>query len=430
MTGIPLRLVVEKIVYPGERLAHREGRAVFMDEGLPGETVEAESLKDARSHIEARAVRIIEPSPSRIEPRCGHYRACGTYQVLPYPDQVALKKDQLREILSEAAETNPEEIGFVPAPEPWRYRNRVRFRIVRAGRTASLAYRRPGSETAFVEAGACQLVSGKLSDMLEAAREIVEAANIRSVVEIEGRESRADGGLLLVLHRNSPARPGDIDPFLTGLRPRFTLRGIVASHKAGRGIRTAAEWGDEHLEETIAGRAFRFGAASFFQVNTPMLEAALEGIAAFADEGRAGRMADLYCGIGTFGIALAGRFQEVAGVESGPENIAYLKANLRANDVSHFRIHEGRSEEWADIVLEKGIDLAVVDPPRKGLDPAVVRSLRAHPPAALAYLSCNPSTLARDLRGLLDVYRVRSLRGFDFFPQTPHIETLACLVRK
>lgn len=430
MTGSLLRLTIEKIVYPGERLAHWEGRTVFSDEGLPGEIVEAEVVKDAKSHIEARTVRIVEPSPLRIEPRCGHFRACGAYQVLPYVEQAALKSSQIREMLAGTAGIEPGEISFAAAPEPWHYRNRVRFRVVWTGRTAALAYRAPGSETSYVEAGTCHLVSAGMSEMLEACRTIIESAGIQTIIEIEARESRTTGERLLCLHRKSPARPGDIDPFLTRLLPRFNLKGIVASRPAGRGAQTSVEWGRDYIEETIGGRTFRIGAASFFQVNPVMLENVLGEIREFAAVAGPGRLADLYCGIGTFGIALAGRFKEVAGVESEPENIAYLKANLEANKIGNFRIHEGRSEEWTDLILGRGVDLAVVDPPRKGLDPTVVGSLCAHPPAALAYLSCNPATLVRDLRRLLDIYRVASIRGYDFFPQTPHFETLACLVRK
>ena len=425
-----LRLSIEKIVYPGERLAHWEGRTVFTDEGLPGEIVEVEVVKDAKSHIEARTVRIIEAAGARIEPRCAHYRACGAYQVMPYAEQTALKTAQLREMLAETAGIDPAAIAFAEAAEPWHYRNRVRFRVVWTGRTAALAYREPGSETSFVEAGTCHLISAGISGLLEASLAVIESARLRTIVEIEARESRATGESLLILHRNSPARTGDVDPFLTGLPPRFNLKGIASSRKAGRGVRTTMEWGRETIEERIAGRTFRIGASSFFQVNPAMLEKALEEIAAFAGTAGAGRLADLYCGIGTFGIALAGRFREVAGVESEPDNITLLKANIEANRIPNFRIHEGRSEEWTELILEKGVDLAIVDPPRKGLEPEVVRSLCARPPAALAYLSCNPATLVRDLRGLLDVYRVSSVRGYDFFPQTPHIETLVRLVRK
>jgi 23S rRNA (uracil1939-C5)-methyltransferase len=425
-----LRLTIEKIVYPGERLAHWEGRTVFTDEGLPGEIVEAAVVKDAKSHIEARTIRIVNAGPYRIEPRCGHFRACGAYQVLPYAEQTALKTAQLREMLAGTAGIDATAIGFAEASEPWYYRNRVRFRVVWTGRAAGLAYREPGFETSFVEAGTCHLVSTGISRLLEASRGIIESARLRTIVELEARAGRATGELLLCLHRNSPARPGDIDPFLTGLLPRFNLKGIVSIHKSDRGVRATTEWGSETIEEKIGSRTFRIGPSSFFQVNPAMLEKAMAEIRDFAGFAGTGRMADLYCGIGTFGIALADRFREVAGVESEPENIAFLKANLEANKIANFRIHEGRSEEWTDLILEKGVDLAVVDPPRKGLEPSVARSLGAHPPGALAYLSCNPATLIRDLRGLLDVYKVFSIRGYDFFPQTPHIETLALLVRR
>ncbi len=425
-----LHLTIEKIVYPGERLAHWEGRTVFTDEGLPGEIVEAVVVKDARSHVEARTLRIVRPGELRIGPRCGHYPACGPYQVLSYGDQTGLKSAQLREVVAAAAGLGPEAIAFAEAPDPWHYRNRVRFRIVWAGRTAALAYRAPGSETDFVEARVCHLVSEGAMTLLESSREIIESNGIRTIVEVEARESRASGEMLLGLHRKSPSRPGDVDPFVTRLAPSFNLKGIVSLRKTGRRVASDVEWGRGWIEEKMGGRTFRFGASSFFQVHPPMLERALAEIREFASGAGAGRLADIYCGVGTFGIALAGGFREVAGVESDPDNIAFLKENLAANAVGNFKIFEGRSEEWTDLILGKGVDLAVVDPPRKGLEPAVVRSLLAHPPGALAYLSCNPSTLARDLRPLVDVYDVRSIRGYDFFPQTPHIEALACLIRR
>jgi len=161
-----------------------------------------------------------------------------------------------------------------------------------------------------------------------------------------------------------------------------------------------------------------------------MLGPVIEELRGFAGRARQGRMADIYCGLGTFGIALSDLFREGAGVESDPANIEFLEANTALNGIRSFRIYEGRSEEWTDLLLEKGVDMAVVDPPRKGLDPGVVRSLLGRPPASLAYLSCHPATLVRDLRALAQAFRIVSVRGYDFFPQTPHIEALALLVRK
>jgi 23S rRNA (uracil1939-C5)-methyltransferase len=430
MTGRLLHLTIEKIVYPGERLAHWQSRTVFTDEGLPGETVEAVVIKDGGGRLSARTVRILAPSPARIEPRCGHYRACGSYQPLPYDEQLKLKSVQLREMLAEVMDPAEAPAGFVAAPEPWNYRNRVRLRLVWKGGEPFLAYREPGSETAFVAAGDCHLVAAKAGALLQSCLEIIREKNIRSIVEIEARESRATGELLLGFHRGGPAAPDEVDPFLTGLRPRFEIAGILSLRRIGRRVRTVAEWGRDAIEEKAAGRTYRVGALAFFQVNTVMLDKVLDDIRGFAVSAGSGRMADLYCGVGTFGIALADRFGEVAGVESDPVNIGFLKANLELNGIGNYRIHEGRSEEWTDLILEKGVDLAVVDPPRKGLEPGAVRSLCARPPAALAYVSCHPATLVRDLRSLLDVFRIVSVRGYDFFPQTPHMEALALLVRK
>jgi 23S rRNA (uracil1939-C5)-methyltransferase len=430
MTDPAMLLKIERIVYPGERLAHWEGRTVFTDEGLPGETVEAVAVRDAKGRLEARTLRIVEPSPLRIGPRCDHFRACGSYQCLPYPDQVELKSRQLAEILGAFEGISAPLAGFVPSPERWNYRNRVRFRVVWTGPRASLAYREPGSETEYVLAGGCHLVAAPINGLLEACRAIIEKEKLRGIHEVEARIGRAAEEMLFSLHRTGAARPGEIDPFLTGLRPAFNLAGILSVRKAGRGSRVTTEWGRDHIDEILGGRTLRIGAASFFQVNPAVLETVLEEIRSFAGGTGRGRLADIYCGLGTFGISLSDLFREVEGVESDPANIAFLRGNLERNGCRNFRIHEGRSEEWTGLILEKGVDLAVVDPPRKGLDPSVVRSILAKPPGALAYLSCHPATLARDLRPLAAAFRIVSVRGYDFFPQTPHIEALALLTRK
>jgi tRNA/tmRNA/rRNA uracil-C5-methylase (TrmA/RlmC/RlmD family) len=187
--------------------------------------------------------------------------------------------------------------------------------------------------------------------------------------------------------------------------------------------------GRDFVKAQIGESVFQVGARAFFQVNAPQLEKV-----AAAVQGRIralGRpvVADLYAGIGTFGLICAGAAERVIAVESEPENIADLERNIALNRAGNVSVREGRSEAWVGRMAEEYVDAVIVDPPRKGLDRAVVEALVARPVPLLAYLSCNPSTLARDIKSLRRAYQVAGLRIYDFFPQTPHIETLAFLER-
>lgn len=175
---------------------------------------------------------------------------------------------------------------------------------------------------------------------------------------------------------------------------------------------------------------FQVGARTFFQVNPPILEKAVEDMRGALRELQEPRLADLYSGAGTLGILLSREAREIYGVESDPENIAALKKNLTLNRVGNFSVCEGTTEEWTPDLLEKGLDAAILDPPRRGVDGSILKALVLRPIPLLLYLSCNPATLARDLKVLSGAFAVRTLKAFDFFPHTPHIETLVALSRK
>jgi tRNA/tmRNA/rRNA uracil-C5-methylase (TrmA/RlmC/RlmD family) len=187
--------------------------------------------------------------------------------------------------------------------------------------------------------------------------------------------------------------------------------------------------GEEFLDEIVMGKIFRVGPRSFFQVNIGMLPLVVSDMeSAIASSGmRNARLADLYCGIGTLGILLAKEGQKVTGVESEGANIACLRKNLELNRIEGYRILEGRSERWISSIVKEGVDILVLDPPRRGVEPGLIQILGDSPVSLVLYLSCNPSTLVRDLKNLLKSYELKSLKVYDFFPHTPHIESLAVL---
>jgi 23S rRNA (uracil1939-C5)-methyltransferase len=429
-SGRPVRLSIEKIVYPGRRLARLDGRVFFTDEGLPGETVEVEILKERSSFVEARTTAILIPSPRRIPARCGHFLACGSYQVLPYADQLDLKKAQFREIFKAPGPALPDEIEIVPSPLEWHYRNKIRFSLRGSGPETFLAYHVPGSRDAFLPTdNRCFLATDQACAIAGAVRTAVRECGSPDLAEIEVRESRSEGTFLLNLFWRTPRSQVCLDAILAALPPRFPLSGIV-SWTPRRGGRTAEllEWGSDSITERPGETVYEIGAGSFFQINVAILPLVLDAIVAAAGLRGTETVADIYGGVGTFGLALAKSSGRVFVVESFPDNIRRLKSNIGKNGLENVEVCPGPGEEWMTDLAGRGLDLVVLDPPRKGLAPEVVRALNEHPVGKILYLSCNPATLARDIGLLGQKYSSAMVRLFDFFPQTPHIETLAVLV--
>ncbi len=422
-----MRIRIDKIVYPGRRLGLADGKVVFTDRGLPGEMVEIEIVKDRKSYAEARTLEVVEPSPRRAEPRCAHFLACSPYQDMEYALELEVKRGQVAEIMTRGLRRVVAPPEIAPSPKEWGYRNRIRLSLTRRDGRAGYVYHEPGERTEFVEVDRCHLVEDRVNDLLDRLLEVFDGGPFATVEAVDVRTSRSKGESLLALDLSSEAEAAALGKALAELGPEYGLVGAVASVDDGKRRRDERLFGRDFVDETVRGLTFRIGARSFFQTNIGVLERVIDDVVAAAGPQAGETVADLYCGVGTFGVLLARQAREVFGVEPDPANIAFLKKNLALNRVGNFAVCEGTAEEWLAEVLERAPGVVVLDPPRKGLDPAIVRGLVDEPAALVLYLSCNPATLARDLKGLVEAYDLKDLRVYDFFPHTPHIETLAVL---
>jgi len=418
---------IEKIVYPGRRLGLLEGKVVFTDRGLPGETVEVEVFKDRRSYAEAKTIRVVERSPGRVEPRCGHYLACSPYQDMDYPLEVDIKRKQVAEILTRELKRPFSNLPLTPSPEIWGYRNKIGLRVIREDGEVKLVYHEPGEQASFVAVDRCYLVADRVNDLLARIREIIAGVPLATVDGIEIKMSRASGESLVLCDLSSEAETAAVAAALKGLKREHGLVGAVASIFDGKHFRDEKLFGRDFIEEKTGGLTFRIGARSFFQTNVGILESVFEDVAAAAGPMGESVIADLYCGLGTFGMYFAKRAREVFGVEPEAGNIDFLKKNLLLNGIGNFAVCQGTAEEWLPEILERGPGVVILDPPRRGVNPEIVGGLVEDPVPRILYLSCNPTTLARDLKGLLAAYEITGVRVYDFFPHTPHIETLAVL---
>jgi 23S rRNA (uracil1939-C5)-methyltransferase len=422
-------LKVEKIVYPGRSLALDQGKVVFTDRGLPGETVEVEVLRDRKTFAEAKTVRIIASSPARVEPRCDHYLACSPYQDMAYEAQLAVKKAQVEEIVGRELKLKLHKLSMTASPEVWGYRNRIRLRILFEDGRARAYYHEPGEETAFLPVDRCALVSDRANDLIAELVAFLGREAWEAVSGLEIRDSRSRGKSLVIFHLESAARIEEMAGKLAGLHHRFPLSGIAALVRDGNAVREETLGGVARLEESVGGKTYRIGARSFFQTNVSILGQVFDDMKDAVRAVPEAGIVDLYAGLGTFGLFLADAATEVFSVEPEPANLRYLKKNIELNKAGNVAVCEGTSEHWLASLLERNIGVVILDPPRRGADPGMLAELATSEVPLVLYLSCNPTTLARDLKILLPAYELRDIRVYDFFPHTPHIETLTALRR-
>ena len=423
-----MQLRIEKLVYPGKALGRIEGKIVFTEEGLPGELVEIEILKDRKNHLEARTINILEPSSERIKPVCSHYLACSPYQVMSYELELKIKKMQLEEIFRQFPGEEISSINFVASPVIVGYRNKIKLSFDWSSQPPVLAYHQPGSRVEMIPVDKCVLVSDEVNRVIARMNNLLKGPSLPGIQHLEIRQSYWTREILLIFYAEDEE---SLEPVTELWIPALALEPLVTG-ATGAFLRRNRPYfinlyGRDYLEEKIQQTIFRYGAGSFFQVNPPLLERVIEPIRDYLKNLGPVKLADLYSGIGTFGLLLAKEASEIMAVESDPTNIFYLKKNLRINRIQNLTVAEGQTEDWMEEVLDFQPRAVILDPPRKGLAPEIIRRLKQKPTHLVFYLSCNPATLARDLRLFYPEYRTVELTGFDFFPRTPHLETLAVL---
>jgi 23S rRNA (uracil1939-C5)-methyltransferase len=430
--GESLLLEIDSLAYGGKGIARRNGYVVFVAGALPGDRVRAEVTRAKRGYAEARTVEIVEPSADRVPERCDHGgEPCpgAPWQALPYEEQLRHKQQQVDDALSRLGGLSGYELEPIePAAEQWRYRNKLEYSFGERDDELVLGYHARGRWDEVVDAKDCLLASEENNRARNEVRAWARAQGLPAY------DRRAGTGTLRNLVVREGRRTGELQTRLVTSsdeipRPPVDLHTIVEGTGSGTDGPTGA-LGREHLIEELCGLRFRISHSAFFQTNTEMAER-LYAIAAemAALDGRE-RLYDLFCGIGTLGLAMAGRAGEVWGIELVPEAVADAEENARINGIGNARLRVGDARKAILPLLEEAgrPDVVVVDPPRAGLSKKVVRRLIECEAKRIVYVSCNPTTLAPNAAQLTEAgYRLRRVRPVDMFPQTPHIECVALL---
>jgi 23S rRNA (uracil1939-C5)-methyltransferase len=443
-----LELKVDSLAYGGNGVARLNGFVVFVRRGLPGDTVRARVTNVKRNHAEALALEVVEPGAPRVEAPCSHYPACGgcRFQDLAYEAQVAAKEEQVREALRRIGGlADPPLEPILPAESVFHYRNKLEYSFSSTPSGPALGFHKAGRWDEVLDIERCWLTT----DLGNAIREAVcgwarseglpaydqaeQRGYLRHLVFREGRNT----GQALVQLVTAPGKLVGEDTFVAALRRFEEVRSIhwaVNDRPAEvTNLPTRLLWGEEAIEEELGGLRFRVRPNAFLQTNTAMAvrlyRLALDYAALTGEE----TVYDLYCGIGTIGLTFAREALTVWGVEVSEESVACALENAALNGIHNAAFFAGEVGEAVAELRERAgePDVVVVDPPRAGLSGKALRRIARLEPERIVYVSCNPTTLAGNVKTLAADwgYRLERARPVDMFPHTPHVETVALLRR-
>lgn len=378
---------IERILPGGYGLAHADGKTIFVSLAAPGDRVRVRVDRQQGNVLFASIEEILVPSPDRVEPPCPYFGRCGgcDFQQLTYEKQLAAKAEIIRDCLQRIARIeNVPEIFVTPSPRDWRYRMRAMWQIDEEQRT--IGYYERGSR--------------RVCDVVDCAVLVPELQ--QTLERVRGTEW--------------PEFP-----------PGVKHLDVVAGENGVSLAPPFAKFETVELSLAIGDERYSYNARAFFQVNTGLLRPLLE----FALRDVSGEVAiDLYCGVGLFTLPLARRFKQVIGVESNPNATRFARRNLQQARLENARVINAGVADWIKSSAAKstGVDFVLLDPPRAGAESVVIKQLIDFRASRICYVSCDPATLARDLRKLIaGGYVIESLAAFDLFPQTHHVETVVRL---
>ena len=441
-----LELTIDSLAFGGNGVARLNGFVVFVRRGLPGDTVRARVTKVKRNHAEALATEVLVPGPDRVDAPCAHYPACGgcRFQDLSYDAQLRAKAAQVADAFQRLGGLRDAPLEpIVPAASIFHYRNKLEYSFTQYEDGPTLGFHKAGRWDEVLEIEKCWLTTDLGNALRNAVRDWAreeglvaydqetQQGYLRHLVVREGRNT----GQVLALLVTAPGERFETGYLVEVLRRFPEVRSVQwainDTPAEVTNLPTRLLWGEDAIEEQLCGLRFRVSANAFLQTNTEMAEQ-LYGIAReFAALTGGETVWDLYCGIGTIGLTLAADALTVWGIEASEEAVARALENAELNGITNAAFFAGSVGQAVEELRDRsGVpDVVVVDPPRAGLAGKALRRLGRIGAGRIVYVSCNPTTLASDVKTLREEwgYELLRARPVDMFPHTPHVECVALL---
>jgi 23S rRNA (uracil1939-C5)-methyltransferase len=435
--GQRLPVTIERLVFQGDGLGRLpDGRVIFVPYTAPGDLVEVEIVEARSDFVRGRLGRLLTPSADRAAPPCRYYGSCGgcQWQHLTQPSQLRWKRAILQELLTRVGKLDGIAVAEPVAPAgPWEYRARAQFKVAGGPRPSIGFHQRETNR--LVDIDRCPLLDLRLNNVLAALRAMKHpplAELFLGLREVWMALGSGTGEAVVSLFASVRERAAIRLLFHTLQAALPTLQGVVLLQGDPRQHpRFVDRHGHGAITEQVGEHRFRIDATAFFQVSGSAAGLLTTLVMELAALGGSERVLELYCGVGTFTVPLSRRAREVVGVEASPAAAADGVHNLRSNGCARGRIVQAQVERVIPTILAEGPwDLVVLDPPRQGVSRLVLDAITGAAVRRVIYVSCDPSTLARDL-GLLARagYRCVGLRPIDLFPQTFHTEAVGLLER-
>ena len=416
-----MRGVVERLDLEGLGVVRLEKKEIHVPFTAPGDVVEVRRWRRRKRTLIATDFDVVEPSPNRTEPKCPYFGTCGgcLLQHIPYTEQVRFKSDKLSKILGF-------DVEVIPSPRIYGHRNRIDVVIS----TRGIGFRRRGTWWDAVDIEWCPVFGESSGRVLRSLREFIEDFR-PSLYEIRGsegflryiviREGKFTGELMVNLVTSEGELPQKFPEYFDYATSVYWSVNRTSSDVSYGEIERF--WGSEFIREKLDDVTYLIHPNSFFQTNSHQAVTLVRKVAELVD---GGKVLDLYSGVGTFGIYLAKRGLDVEGIEVNPFAVEMARKNVELNGVdATFRVGEDK-----DVENLSEYETIIVDPPRAGLHPKLIKKILKDKPQSIVYVSCNPKTLKANLDELAGIYSLETAVGIDMFPHTPHVETVVKLKLK
>ncbi len=443
-------LTIKRLGINGEGIGYFKRKIVFVPGVLPDEVAVVKVTEVQPKYIAAKVLKIREKSPNRVKPRDEYADEVGGFELehMTYPAQLAFKKDVIAQALEKFQPKGwstydlRDTIGMA---NPYEYRNKAQFPVRKIGDKLSVGmYKRSSHD--LVDLPVVNTQDPATMKVLRTVRDLLDKLSVSiynedknrgTVKTIVARASHTTGDVQLTFVTNTDGFPGDTALIEAINKALPEVTGIFQNYNPGRtsivwGEETIKLWGQDYIEETIMGKTFQLSPRAFMQLNYTQMTVVYHQALTALDLTHADKLVDAYAGVGTIGLSLADKVGEVRGMEIIPEAVDDANINAEINHITNAKYEVGTAEALFPKWQAEGwvADALVVDPPRTGLDTALRREILRTKPEKFVYISCNASTLARDLVDLAQAYQVEYIQSIDMFPQTARWEGVVKLTRR